>query len=135
MKNDIDGLSQDHSNSSALAMKLVQSCTEPSIYISPYTDEAILFTPPHMLQHWALQTYNEQLTPIYDDATSICHIRRFSSDLKLNYKYAFCHNWKRFTTQYIIRSLVIKQIAQKYNVVSLTFTNVLIDPAMMKYRV
>ena len=31
----IDGLVQDYSNSNALAMELLQSCTKPSIYASP----------------------------------------------------------------------------------------------------
>ena len=33
----IDGLVQDCSNSSALATELLQSCTKPSIYTSPKT--------------------------------------------------------------------------------------------------
>ena len=41
---DIDGLVQDCSNSSALAMELLQSCTKPSISSIVYNCEVLLIS-------------------------------------------------------------------------------------------
>ena len=49
----IDGLVQDCSNSSALAMELLQSCTKPSILLF-YTEKEVL----HILMAW---WYNNEL--------------------------------------------------------------------------
>ena len=39
---DIDGLVQDCSNSSALAMELLQSCTKPSTYLPHWGPDTML---------------------------------------------------------------------------------------------
>ena len=70
----IDSLVQDCSNSSALAMELLQSCTKPSIYRTPMTVE-----------------YTPKFEPIKDTPMSCCNTNTMGYLL-----WEFGENWQQY---------------------------------------
>ena len=99
----IDGLVQDCSNSSALAMELLQSCTKLSIYSAMYLcisglSELFFFIWQHHMSHW-----------VKSDIFGIIKSTQYTGD-DFMFLCGVVHRWHRHRPQILVYAINFEQL-------------------------